>query len=386
MTPSLRQTGFSDAGQELHDAAIRATGFDDFGDPGYLDAFDRLLRAYDECFPAGPSPERDGAANRLTELLIRRLYVQAGHRKRPDARSVQLRAPLFILGLPRTGTTAMQHMLARDPQFQGLQRWLAERPMPRPPRACWADYPEFRRSQMVLDSVFKARPAVKGIHFMAADEVDECSLIMTQTFSSGSIGWSADLGAYTRWLHEADLRPQYRYYADVLRLIGADDGRTWLLKCPHHALKIEALLAVFPDARIVFLHRDPVELLPSICSLTYEVTRGEADDPALRARIGRRHLANLPDPLRRAMAVRTTHPGCIFDVRFTDFTADPMATVRSIYRFFDLDLTSTAEANMQEWRDDNPKGKHGGHRYCAEDFGLRPEQIAERFSFYDNYK
>lgn len=382
---SMIQTSLASAEPVLHAAAMEAAGFDDFGGQDYLEALRRLLHAYDDDLPAEPSLARDGAANKVIELLIRRLYVQAGHRQRPDARTRQLRAPLFILGLPRTGTTALQHMLIRDPQFQGLTRWLAERPMPRPPRASWPQYAEFQRSQQMLDALDAARPAIKGIHFMAADEVDECSLIMTQTFASTSLAWSADLGAYTSWLYGEDLRPQYGYYADVLRLISADDDRTWLLKCPHHAMRMDALLAEFPDARFVFTHRDPVDLLPSISSLTYEVSRGEGDDAALRARIGARHLGNLVEPMRRAMAFRAAHPGRIFDIRFNDFMADPLATARGIYAHFGLELTPQAEGAMQSWLDSNPKGKHGGHRYSAEDFGLTATEIARQFDFYDLY-
>lgn len=377
------QTSLLEAEQSLHDAAIAACGFDDFGHPHYRDALQRLLCAYDEALPAGPSPARDGVAGKIVELLIRRLYAQAGHRQRPEARNKVLRAPVFILGMPRTGTTALQHMLARDPQFQGLNRWLAERPMPRPPRQSWSEFAEFQHSQVALDALFAARPAIKGIHYMAADEVDECSLIMTQTFASTSLAWSADLGGFTRWLYDQDLTAQYQYYADVLRLISVDDDRTWLLKCPHHAMQVEVLLAVFPDARIVFTHREPVDLIPSISSLTYEATRDGSDDGALRARIGARHMENLVEPLRRAMAVRKTHPGRIFDIRFRDFMADPLATARTIYEHFGIEMTPDAESAMQLWCDSNPKGKHGGHKYSAEDFGLTVAEIQQRFAFYE---
>lgn len=379
---ALIRTSLTTARQELHDVAARATGFNDFGDPSYLDALQRLLSAYDDILPTAPSLARDSAGNKIIELLTRRLYVQDGHRQRPDARSKLLRAPFFILGMPRTGTTALQHMLIRDPQFQGLHRWLAERPMPRPSRDSWPEFAEFRRSQGSLDAFYAARPAIKGIHYMAADEVDECSLILTQTFASTSLAWSADVGAYTKWLYSTDLKSQYLYYADVLRLIGADDDRSWLLKCPHHAMQLDVLLELFHDARIVFTHRNPVDLLPSISSLTYEATREGRDDAALRVRIGARHMENLVEPLRRAVQVRAVHPKRIYDIRFDDFMTDPLRTVRGIYAHFDLEMTPEAETAMQGWLNANPKGKHGGHKYSAGDFGLSIENIERRFSFY----
>lgn len=376
-------TSLSNSESRLHEAAMAAAGFDDFGDPGYLDALRVFLQAHDARLPAGPSAERDAVAAQVVDLLIGRLYTQAGLKRRPEVRNRPIHRPLFILGLPRTGTTALQHMLMRDPQFQGLQYWLGERPMPRPPRERWPQYPEFQRCQQRIDELFAARPAMKAIHFMAADEVDECRLIMTQCFASTALAWAADIGAYSRWLYATDLTPQYRYYADALRLIGADDDRTWLLKCPHHTLAIDKLLDVFPDARIVFTHRDPVDLVPSVSSLSYELMRGGGDDATLRREIGRRHVEKFEEPLRRTMAVRAANPGRFLDIRFTDYMADPLGAVRGIYAHFDLELTPKAEAAMQGWLDANPKGKHGSHRYTPEDFGLTAEQLRERFSFYD---
>ena len=376
---------FSAADESLHQAAIEATGLSDFGDAFYRDNLRAYLGALDEAGKA-TSSGRLVLMGQVVELLKSRLHTIAALKANPQVRDNRIDAPLVILGLPRTGTTALHGLLNCDLQLQGLQNWLATQPMPRPPEARWRDYPAYAQAQAALDGAYAAVPELAVMHFISAADVDECRAVMTQTFASTSLSWPSDLQPYSRWLHAHDMRREYAYYADVLRLIGAHEPhKTWLLKCPHHSICADALLAEFPNARLIFLHRDPASVVPSISSMVYRLrslTEGEQTRPE---RCGEQMLDHLEYALQRLRQVRAAHPQNFMDLRFGDFMADPLRAVRSIYARFDLSLSEEAAGRMQRWLADNPQGKHGQHRYTPEDFGLSRERIHERFAGYDDY-
>lgn len=376
---------FEAAEESLHQAAIDATGLSDFGDAFYRDNLRAYLGALDEAGKA-TSSGRLVLMGQVVEMLKSRLHTIAALKANPRVRDNAIKAPIVILGLPRTGTTALHGMLNCDPQLQGLQNWLATQPMPRPAEATWRSYPAYQHAQAALDGAYEAVPELAAMHFITAADVDECRSVMTQCFANTSLSWPSDLQPYTRWLHAHDMRREYAYYADVLRLIGAHEPqKTWLLKCPHHSVCADALLAEFPDARLIFLHRDPASVVPSISSMVYRLRSLTEGDQTRPQRCGEQMLGHLEYALQRLLQVRAQHPQNFMDLRFTDFMADPMQAVRSIYARFDLELADETEARMQNWQATNPQGKHGSHRYTPEDFGLSRKHIHERFAGYADY-
>jgi hypothetical protein len=218
---------------------------------------------------------------------------------------------------------------------------------------------------------------------MVADDVDECLEVLKQDFCSNFYGSTFRVPAYDRWWAAQDEMPSYRRYAAALRVIGADDARPWLLKNPGHIHSLGQLLAVFPDACIVQTHRDPAQALPSLCSLLAMARRLGEGGNVVPHEIGTREVANWHEAVTRAMAFREqASPRQFLDVRHADFHRDPMGVVRRIYGHFGYVLRPEVERAMQERIRANPEGRHGEHRYTAQDFGWQPAAIRERFADY----
>jgi len=372
---------FGEAFDALHAAASARAGADDFGPPDYCQGLRLLLQAFDEA-PFSASGRRF-AFGALTGVLVARLYAQSGWSRHPQYRSVAIRAPLVITGIPRTGTTALHKLLSVDPQFQGIERWLAATPMVRPPRGRWPEQPEYRACVAGLQAVAEAAPALLSMHDMTADSVDECLDVLQQSFVSNLFASSYDVPRYSQWLLQQSEAPSYRRYADVLRLIGlADQDKRWLLKNPGHTWELESLFEVFPDACVVQTHRTPLKALPSLCSVL-EVSRGIYHGAQVRPeRIGAAEAAKWRRAIDRAEAARARRPGRFFDVDHRRFHADPIGVVRAIYRRFDLELRENVVGRMRDWLEQQPAEQKSGHRYMAARFGLGEAQLREQYADY----
>lgn len=376
-------TRFASAEAQLHETAIAATGLDDFGDKDYLTGLGVMLASFDENTNR-PEPAREYCWGTLVGALVGRLHAHKGWREQPECLQRAIKGPLIITGIPRTGTTVLHKLLSMDPQFQGLEMWLTSFPMARPPRATWDANPLYQATVAGLEGFYAMAPHFRAIHNMVADEVDECLEVLKQSFVSNRYGSTFRLPAYDAWWLAQDERPAYRYYADVLRLVGANDSdKRWLLKNPGHVWSLDALLEQFPDACVVQTHRDPAKAIPSVCS-TLETTRtleaGVAPDPR---ELGQRESALWSEAMRRSMAVRDRHPtNRFFDVDHRAFHADPLGTVRRIYAHFGLDLSALAEARMKARIEANPESSHGAHNYTLEHFGLTRESLHGSFRDY----
>jgi len=371
---------FEDLEEELHKGATKATQLDDFGDPGYLIGMRVLLRAFDTD-PELTEIGRQFAYGTVLSTLTARLHTQKGWSEHPDALRWRIEKPLVITGIPRTGTTALHKLLSMDPQFQGLERWLTETPMVRPPRETWETLPAFRATVANMEGFFAAMPEMRKAHDMVADEPDECLEVLRQSFVSNRFASSAYLPSYDTWFLEQSELHSYRRYVGVLRLIGAADrNKRWLLKNPGHVTQIEALLEVLPDACVIQTHRDPVQAIPSLCSTLHMARRMFEGDATRADVIGPRECRYWRQALDRTNRARRTRPAQFFDVDHRRFVADPMGTVKAIYAHFGLELSAVARERMQAWIVASPTSKHGEHRYRLEDFGITREHIEREFA------
>jgi hypothetical protein len=218
---------------------------------------------------------------------------------------------------------------------------------------------------------------------MVADDVDECLEVLKQGFCSNTYGSTFRVPGYDAWWAGQDEGASYRRYAAALRVIGAEDTRPWLLKNPGHIHTLAQLLAVFPDACIVQTHRDPVQALPSLCSVLAMARRLSEGGNVVPREIGARETANWENAVTRAMALREqAPPRQVLDVRHRDFHRDPLGVVRRIYRHFGYELSPQVEKAMQARIQANPEGRHGAHVYTSEHFGLEAGAIRERFATY----
>jgi len=202
---------------------------------------------------------------------------------------------------------------------------------------------------------------------------------MVQSFVSNTFISMLPLAEYREWFFQADEGPSYRRYKDNLRLMGArEPDKTWLLKNPSHTIGMEPLINTFPDARVVVLHRNPVETIASGASLTYRVG-GYWE----KTEVGPIRLEVYARAVERLAQARARHPeASLFDVAYTDLVRDPLRTVKDIYARFGLTLSEATEKVMRAWIADNPQGKHGAHKYSSGEFGITDEQVRERFAAY----
>ena len=202
---------------------------------------------------------------------------------------------------------------------------------------------------------------------------------MSQTFVTNSFNSSLPLPGYRQWWFDADEEPSFRRYKDNLRLMGdREQGKTWLLKNPSHTYGMDPLLRVFPDARIVVLHRNPVETIASGASLIWKIGRLFDKEEAGQVRLDVYGRA-----VEKMAEAREKHAHAkILDVHYRELIGDKLSTVRRIYAHFGLNLSADTEAAMQGFLAENPQGKHGKHSYSSEEFGITDDQVRERFAEY----
>jgi hypothetical protein len=313
----------------------------------------------------------------LRGALAARLMSEAGWRAHPEYAQVCLDRPLFVTGLPRTGTTALHRLLTADPAHQGIELWLAEAPQPRPPRPTWAVNPVFQYIQAACERHHVEHPEFMGVHYMAADQVEECWQLLRQSMRSISWECLAHLPSYSAWLRGQDWTGAYRRHRRNLQLIGLGDGRRWVLKNPSHLFALDALLAVYPDALIVQTHRAPEVAIASVCSLAAQATAGWSDTFAGEV-IGRDQLELWASGVERFGAERARHDATrFFDVSYGDLVTDPVGTAEAVYAHFGLPFGGAAADAMRALSTGGRS--QAAHRYTLADFGLTQEQVVERF-------
>ena len=371
---------------DLHAAAARLTGLSDFGTGAYRDGLAVLLESCAR--DAGLTAQ----GTRVTRAMLRgalaaRLISEAAWAQHPGYAQVTIERPVFVTGLPRTGTTALHRLLTADPAHQGLEMWLTQVPQPRPPRDTWAADPVFQYIQEGFDRHHVSYPEFMAVHYMAADQVEECWQLLRQSMRSVSYECLAHLPGYSSWLSGQDWTAAYRRHRRNLQLIGLNDaGRRWVLKNPSHLFALDALLAVYPDALVIQTHRDPRTAIASVCSLTAQACEGWSE--TFRGSvIGRDQLALWASGLERFTAERARHdPARFYDVGYEEFTADPFGTVEAAYGYFGLPLSGAAADAMRSLIVADAAGRSPGHRYALADFGLTGAEVDERFAAIGGYE
>lgn len=369
------RTARTDVGtiDDLHASASRLTGLDDFGSDEYLDGMGVLLKSYAQ--ESNLTPDGSKVSRGLLRAgLVSRLLSEAAWKQFPEHASVPLPRPVFVTGLPRTGTTALHRLLTADPAHQGLELWLTEAPQPRPPRARWDENPVYA---MLREGYEQADPSLMGVHYIAADQVEECWRLLRQSMTSVSFECLAHIPSYSAWLADQDWTAAYRRHRRNLQLIGLNDpDRRWVLKNPSHLFALDALLAAYPDAVVIQTHRAPRTVIASVCSLNAQASAGWSSlfrGPVL----GRAQLALWSRGSRKFAADRARHdPAHFIDVEYDDFVADPIATVERVYDRLGATLTLAARTAMAAAQ---TRGRAPAHRYDLADFGLTPAAVDAAF-------
>jgi hypothetical protein len=361
----------------LADARAEA-GLADFGPPHHLAGLRALLRTYD----GNPFHEQGRVRNRrqVVRWLVTRLRVVDAWKRHPEIRARAIRQPWFLTGLPRSGTSALFNLLAADPSARALLNWEAR--IPEPLEGLAPGAPDPRRAALAA-SYERGRvehTEFAKMHYTSVDTPEECVLLQGSSFSCVQTGVEVMLEPYGSWYRAQPLEALYGYYADLLRLLDWQrPGERWLLKSPAHLWGIRELFAAFPDACVVWSHRDPVASIASVCSMTHLLMRAwMAVDPVT---LGPRVLDFYASSLERGLAARAhCDPERIIDVHHDEIAVDPIAVAERVYARFGRPLAGDARRAIEAHARVHPKGEHGAHVYQLEDYGLTPEMVQRRFA------
>ncbi|MGH3413452.1 MAG: sulfotransferase family protein [Marmoricola sp.] len=383
MADNVMQRERADVGSydDIAAAARRTTGLTDMGgtdhEEGLRVLVDDLASPEAGLTPRGNYFQR----SEVKSALVGRLLTQAQLDERPEHVDVPIERPVFVMGLPRTGTTALHRLLHADPRAQGLEMWLTQYPQPRPPRETWDSDPVFSAMQQAFTAHHVAQPEYLGIHYLDATSVEECWRLLRQTGKSSSYESLANVPRYSAWLARQDWTDAYQRHRQNLQLIGLNDpAKRWVLKNPSHLVALDALMTAYPDALVVHTHRDPATCIASSCSLSAETTAGHSTTYVGEV-IGRTQLDLWSRAWRSFHEARPHYDQAQFvDVAFEDLVADPLGVARRIHRRFDLPWTPEAERAIAELAHE---ARHGvarpSHSYRLEDYGLTEEQVRARF-------
>ncbi len=355
-------------------------GLDDYGHPSFRDGLDVLAagigtaRLNDIGVAAFDSTVRGALANRLkvTEWL----------RAHPADAGALPEVQIVVVGLSRTGTTALSHLLGADPHSRSLRQWEAQDSVP-PPSAdgYWSDsrYLAARDGGNMLELI---NPHFKAIHHDEPEDPVECAVPLSQHFASISLQNMFNVDGYADWLLSTDLTAAYDYHRQVLQVLQSRCPGPWQLKSPVHGYAMETVAAAYPEAVFVQTHRDPARCIASTLSLT-ECLSGTFTDHDFRSQIAREWPEWLATILDRIVDFRQAHGDDRFvDIAYQDLLADPIGCVRRIYERVGRQLTPEAEAAMERHRADHSQGRHGTHTYSLAEFGLERGPLDERLSRY----
>lgn len=364
--------------ESLMQQASERAGSEDWGDLEFTQALELLLascREMDALTPLGWRVLRSVALRHLHN----RLLIHAFLRSHPGVADRPLPGAIVITGLPRTGTTVLQNLLALDPGSRFLRLWEALRPVPPQDEAARAAL--IGKSRSWLEQFYESVPGFRTIHPLGAEGPEECDALLQNSFASQHFDDMFDAPAYSHWLSSADLTPQYSHYALQLRVLSSSDPKPapWVLKSPLHVGHMDALLKALPGTVVVHCHRSPLQAVSSYASLIATLRRAYGEDVSLPA-VGRQALKRCATAMARAVAVRKTAGGEAFvDVSHAELVHDPIPAVRRIYLRAGRRLGEHSEAQMRQWIASNPRDKHGDHRYSPAEFGLTGEEVAAAF-------
>ena len=361
---------------ELMAAAVERTGLEDFGDDSFREGLEILVRALDE--EARLNARGEGFVyHRIALHLAQRLQVEDWYRRHPEIDDVSLEPPLFGMGLPRTGSTALTFLLAQDPNVRYLRSWESAQPCP-PPSTVRGDDPRIPAGEQKV--------VAGSRHHVPQDAHGpmECLDLMALDFKSQIFQAYAQVPSYSAWLVDrADFTATYRYERRVLKLLAwGEPVRPWRLKSPAHVLSLDYLDRVFPDAKFVMTHRDPTDVILSVADVYADIVGGFTDH------LDRRYLGELNVQqwsIGMDRAVKFRDGGAehrFFDIDFRTMQANPIGEVRRLYGWLGEPVTDEFETRMRAWWADNAEKRESHTPADPEAFGLDLDAIRPLFAHY----
>ncbi|MDT8428735.1 MAG: sulfotransferase [Pseudomonadales bacterium] len=317
-------------------------------------------------------------------MLVNRLKIEKKRAATPAIAAEPIHQPVFILGLPRTGTTLLHNLLSQDPQHRSPLGW--ETMYPEVPTTAREAERLIKKAQSRSAWLDWLAPTVRVMHEVDMLQPQECIQITGHTFESYLFETLCHVPSYQRWLAKRDLTPSYRFHQRMLQHFQyGQHTPTWVLKAPAHLFAINALLAVYPDARIIQTHRDPLQVIPSLASLVYTL-RCAFSDAVDRSAVGKEIASHWSQALDQATRDRDLHTGTAHvwvDLSYERLVREPLAAMEQLYAdAFGRNLDGETADRMRQFLAASPRHKFGKHHYSPEDFLLDPDMLSQRFHDY----
>jgi len=367
-------------------AAVKAAGSADLGSDSYREPLEVFLAAAEdeaELTTFG----RFLVTRMLSGALTNRIELHRWVTEHPEVRDERIDSPWVIVGLPRTGTSLLSILLGLDPMTRPLLQWEAAHPIPPPTLETAAEDPRIAQTAKELDGLMKLNPPLKAMHPFGATLAQECVSLFMYDVRTLALETQAHVPSYARWLEHADMAPAYAQHRLALQTLQSrQPTQRWILKTPNHLWHLDALLDAYPDARIIWTHRDPGPVVTSLASLANAAQRPltSRTDPRPTAEEWKRKCTFA---LESAMAHDDrAAPGWCQHMAYDDLVADPVATVSALYAQVGEEVTDLHARRMRAWLEDRPQDAFGHHRYDPADFGWTYAGLGEEFRHYtDRY-
>ncbi|MFO0690796.1 MAG: sulfotransferase [Myxococcota bacterium] len=367
--------------RELMDRARERTGLEDFGSSGFLEGLEILLESLAADAPYAPE-DRARAIELILRRLANRLKIEDWLADHPEILRAPIDRPVSIVGLPRTGTTALGNMMSLDPRFRPLRPWEQEEPCP-PPRLEDEERDPRRVAYCArIETMLREQPEQAAMHIWDTDATMEDTEVLGLEFRAQQM--TMPVWRYHAWWRKSDMRSTFLQHARVARLLQSRrPPNRWLFKAPHHKFHLDHLLDAYPDIRFVFTHRDPAKAVPSYASFVAALFPPAVVEKIGRVKIGQEIHRHLRTGMEQAMAARAKlGPDRVLDVHHRAFVTNPMAELERIYAWLGMDLPDALRARFERWRAENSSGAHGAHHYTAAEYGLSAESIREEYADY----
>jgi hypothetical protein len=367
---------------ELVDRARQETGLDDFGGDTWREGLEVLVGSAlteSQLNDVGEMLFYDG----LVRTLGNRLRIEDWFARHPEIADQDVEVELLGVGFPRTGSTALSHMLGEDTAVRSMRMWEETTPCPPPGISADDDAARIAAAEATIAAQMEALPQFQAMLPQSATGPMEDHDLMALEFKAQVYLTFARIPTYATWFLDCDMEPTYRYERRVLQLLQWRCPPTrWQLKSPTHTLFLDAFATVFPDTRFVMTHRDVGKVLPSVADLYWTLLQ-LGNDKLDKHEVGQLNMEQWGAALDRALAFRTgDNDAKFFDIGFSTFQNDPVSEIRRLYDWLGRDLTGETEKRMRAWRADNPADKHGVHHYDGADYGITDAALSSRFGAY----
>lgn len=363
--------------EDVVERAKQAAGSDRFGSESYREPLERYLASIEE-EDALSTFGRLAVRGMLTAQLATRIRLREWTDAHPEAAREEIRRPWVILGLPRTGTSILSILLGLDPMVRPIRQWEARTPVPPSTLATASLDPRIAEAEKQFEGLHRLNPPFKAMHPTGAMLAEECIPFMMLDLRCLGLETQARVPAYGRWLADCDMRPAYQQHKLALQALQTGQPtESWVLKTPNHLWCLETFLEFYPDARLIWTHRDPGPVTASVSSLntTLQSTFAKRIDP--RA-VGAEWLAKLKHAIDRGMAFDAkAEPGWCVHVHYDEIMRDPVAAMRRIYAHFDEAPSPLHERRIAAWLREKPQTAEGRHVYDPLDFGFSYGELAE---------